>query len=69
MLSIYIARSRSNCRADAHFGADFVRQVPPSPSPPIYWNHQVAAKILFDLWAATSYGQNLEPQGLSLGSS
>jgi hypothetical protein len=39
----------------------------PSPSPPVYWNHQVAAKILFDLWAPTSYGQNLEPQGLSLG--
>jgi hypothetical protein len=39
------------------------RDIPPPP--PIYWNHEVGGKILFDLWAATSYGQNLEPEGLS----
>lgn len=34
------------------------------PSPLIYWNLQVSAKIKFDLLAAITCGQNLEPQRL-----
>ena len=38
------------------------------PLPPwVYWNVGVSAILRFDLWAATSYGQNLEPEGLSCG--
>ena len=37
-----------------------------SPSPSIYWNVGVSGILRFDLWATTSYGQNLEPEGLSL---
>jgi hypothetical protein len=37
----------------------------PPPSPLVYWNHRVSGKILFDLWAATTCGQNLRSKGLS----
>ena len=32
-----------------------------TPLPPVYWNHRLSAKIEFNLWGSTSYGQNLEP--------
>jgi hypothetical protein len=41
---------------------DLARVTPP---PSIYWNLGVREKTRFDLWAAVSYGQNLEPEGLS----
>jgi hypothetical protein len=39
------------------------RVYPPPPS--VYWNHQLSGKIRFDLWAAISYGQNIERQGVT----
>jgi hypothetical protein len=38
------------------------RGIPPSPS--VYWNHGVSGKMRFYLWAATSYGQNLDVKEL-----
>jgi hypothetical protein len=35
-----------------------------TPSPSVSWNHQVAAKMRFDLWGSITCGQNLEPQGV-----
>jgi hypothetical protein len=37
----------------------------PYPPPPDLWNHRLAGKTPKNLWAAISYGQNLERQGFS----
>jgi hypothetical protein len=49
----------------SHFGLEFTGLIPPPPSPPVYWNVEFAGKILFDLWAAITYGQNLEREGFT----
>jgi hypothetical protein len=37
---------------------------PPSPLPPRLWNHRLSGKSQNNLWAVTTYGQNLESQGV-----
>src|SRR5258708_3000501 len=39
--------------------------VPPTPLPPVYWNHRLSDKTRNNILESTAYGQNLEPQGLS----
>jgi hypothetical protein len=46
------------------FREDYYLITPP-PLPPDLWNHRVAAKTSKNLWAAITYGQNLERQGFS----
>src|SRR5229473_8469606 len=39
--------------------------VPPTPLPPVYWNHRLSDKTRNNILESTAYGQNLEPEGLS----
>ena len=41
---------------------DALRGIPPSPL--VYWNLRVSVKIVKNPRAATTCGQNLEPQGV-----
>jgi hypothetical protein len=36
------------------------------PPPPDLWNHRLTAKFEFNLWAAMTYGQNLETKGFKV---
>ena len=38
---------------------------PPLLSPSVFWNVRLSGVLRFDPWAAISYGQDLEPQGVS----
>jgi hypothetical protein len=38
----------------------------PTPSPLYLWNHRLSGKSMSNLWGSITYGQNLEPQRVTL---
>ncbi len=38
----------------------------PHPPPPLYWNHRLSGKSMSNLWDSITYGQNPEPQRVTL---